>query len=437
MIYSKFLFFSVQGGFDSPSVNKTPLGSKRKIEGTGSNCSRDVDKEDCIFLSTPEKRRLFTEGELADHMTPDPSQSDANSNDIVHKFDTIPEKRKRFRRPSFSRPSFGFFAKRSTPDLRKLTNTPSGPTSKSSSKRARSSSANENDDADTKRRFSFTPFCDRKFKEQRAATERRASKRSNKVCTSSKIPKNIDFESKDDNNVRSELFQCSTANSVKNMETKTNRIKPELRAPLMKIQSHGKCFLPQSMNIRRETLALHKEDSNSINAFRPRRETLATHRDHQPTIVPIKTRKGNFDYERGKPVLESFKPKRDSLLIHKKCQPYIEQVKCVAKDVYEDSECNSSYNKVSEKKEVLNENMEKMKVSCERDKKMRLIDGDVNSPVKFSSFGKKNVEMAGQLGSRKEKNRSHVRRMSTGAIRRSAWTQLKTYVSVNILLISL
>ena len=408
------------------------------MDGNYSNLSADFDKHDDMFLSTPEKRRLFAEGELAEHNTPDPLDFDSEqaSNDNVHRFDTIPEKRRRFRRPSFSRPSFGFFSKRSTPDLRKLSTTPSIPTN-STNKRSRSNSAN--DDNDPKRRFSFTPFLDRKFN-QRPATERRPSKRSNKV--SSKIVKNMNFEAKDSlesNDKQGELFQLSnmTIQSGKKPEARMSRLKPELRAPLMKIQSNGngKSLLPSSMSIRRETLALHKEQRNTIDAFRPRRETLGIHRDNQPAIIPFKPRREHFDYEKGQPILESFKPKRDSLLIHKKCQPQIEQMKSVTKDVYEDSEFTSNGQRFAEQKAVKieKENHAVKKSSLHRpDRQLRLVDRDVNSPIKFTTFGKTNIEVNQQF-ELMEKNKSHVRRMSTGSIRRSEWTPLKTYVSIVVL----
>lgn len=410
-------------------MNKTPVSFK--IEGKDDNLNEDVDKHDGLFLSTPEKRRLFTEGELADHKTPegDTRTFEPTSNDNTHKFDTVPEKRRRFRRPSFSRPSFGFFTKRSTPDLRKLANTPSK-TGNSSGKRTRSNSANENDDKDVKRRFSFTPFLERKFNQQRNANERRSTKRSNKVSTSSKIENNGSYEFKDSNDM--EMFKCSKtlADNVNKVEIKPNRARPEVRAPLMKIQSNGKALLPSSLNIRRETLALHKEQKNDIDAFRPRRETLAIHRDNQPKIVPFKPRKEYFDYEKGQPILESFKPKRDSLLIHKKCQPQLEHMKRVAKDVYDDLEYNSSCHKIGGRKEIQNEkeNIDEMrKVSVDR--KIRLIDTDVKSPVKFTTFGKKNIELNEKLNSLEE-SKSDVRRMSTGSIGRIDWTKLRTFVSI-------
>ena len=409
------------------------MGSKRKVEGSNSNSGSDFDKHDGMFLSTPEKRRLFTEGDLADHKTPDGKDMEFEQPpcDNIQKPDTIPEKRKRFRRPSFTRPSFGFFSKRSSPDLRKVPNT-SSTSASSACKRTRSNSASSavNVDSDGKRRFSFTPFLDRKFSQHKSATERKAPKKPNKVGTSSKVVKNIKFDSKDDNEQSKHCQLYDKIPNGKNSEMKANRLKPELRAPLMKIQSNGRPLMPNSTNIRRETLALHREQKSNIDAFRPRRETLAIHKDSQPTIVPFKPRKEHFDCERGQPILESFKPKRDSLLIHKKCQPAFEQMKCVAKEIYEEPEVISNDQKLSHKElEGDKENHEVRKVSVKkREKKSRFIDREVNSPIKFTSFGKANMEVNQQF---ELLNRSqlHVRRMSTGSIRRSDWTELRKYVS--------
>ena len=390
-----------------------------------------------MFLSTPEKRRLFTEGELADHKTPDRNgvENEEPSHDSVHKFDIVPEKRKRFRRPSFSRPSFGFFSKRSSPDLRKMSNTPSAQTN-NACKRTRSTSVNDNEDADARRRFSFTPFLDRKFNQHRSATERKVPKRLSKNNTHSKVVKNMKFESKDNCNEKiepSQLFDVKIPIGKK-IEAKTNRIKPELRAPLMKIQSNGTALIPNSMNIRRETLALHKEQRSNIDAFRPRRETLAIHNDNLPAIIPFKPRKEHIDCERGLPILESFKPKRDSLLIHRKCQPKLEQIKCVTKDIYEESEFISNCQKLSQKDVKRGkENLDVKKLSFDRGSHQeRLVDREVNSPIKFTTFGKANIQV-NQRFEPLDRNPWHIRRMSTGSIRRSEWTELKTYVSITIL----
>ena len=386
-----------------------------------------------MFLSTPEKRRLFTEGELADHKTPDDNdlEVEQSSAENIHRFDTIPEKRKRFRRPSFSRPSFGFFSKRSTPDLRKMSNTPSAATN-NACKRTRSTSANSSEDADAKRRFSFTPFLDRKFSQHRSATERKAPKRTEKVTVSSKIVKSMKFDSKD---ITNEHFEHSQTYDLKiprekKLEVKPSRGRPELRAPLMNIQSNRGCLMPNSMNIRRETLALHKEQRSNIDAFRPRRETLAIHNDNQPTIVPFKPRKEHFDYEKGQPILESFKPKRDSLLIHKKGKPQLEQFKCVAKDIYEESQTIPNCQKFPQKEfKGDKENQDIKRLPCRRGNQVRLMNRDVNSPIKFTTFGKTNLEVNRQFETL-DRNPWHSRRMSTGSIRRPEWTELKTYVSI-------
>ncbi|XP_065071251.1 uncharacterized protein LOC135695948 isoform X2 [Rhopilema esculentum] len=409
---------------------------KRKPEEDISNLSEDFDREDGAFLSTPEKRRLFTEGELAEHRTPNNRQEPSEQMDSAnaHVFDTIPEKRKRFRRPSFSRPSFGFFSKRSTPDLRKLQKPPSEPTSNSSNnKRARSSSATNCDESDPKRRFSFTPFLDRKFNQQRSATEKKPPKKANKVSTYSKTVNKIQFEPKDVDGGAIEHSQCSkefndNSKTIDNTK-KDNRPKPELRAPLMNIRSTGKPPVRDSLNIRRETLALHKEQKLNIDVFRPRRETLSIQRA-QPSILPLKPRRENFDLEKGQPVLESFKPKRDSLIIHRKTQPQFEQIKSVQKDVYDDNEDNSLFqDEVSKSQKSICIGKENLgfeeRCSHKEKRSFKIVDRDIDSPVKFTSFGKKQLEEENTASKELRRNEFHSRRMSTGSIMRPGWAQSK------------
>ena len=414
---------------------------KRKPEEDISNLSEDFDREDGAFLSTPEKRRLFTEGELAEHRTPNNRQEPFEQMDSAnaHVFDTIPEKRKRFRRPSFSRPSFGFFSKRSTPDLRKLQKPPSEPASNSNNnKRARSSSATNCDESDPKRRFSFTPFLDRKFNQQRSATEKKPPKKANKVSTHPKAVNKIQFEPKDVDGGAMEHSQCSkvlngSSKTVDNTN-KDNRPKPELRAPLMNIRSTGKPLVRDSLNIRRETLALHKEQKLNIDSFRPRRETLSIQRA-QPSILPLKPRRENFDLEKGQPVLESFKPKRDSLIIHRKTQPQFEQIKSVQKDVYDDNEDNSFFQTEvsnSQKSVCIGKENLGFEERCSHKKKrsFKIVDRDIDSPVKFTSFGKKQLEEENSASKELQRNDFHLRRMSTGSIIRPGWAQSKPLVSL-------
>eukprot|EP00794_Sanderia_malayensis_P005245 gene5245-5909_t len=311
---------------DSPmSQGPTPL--KRRMSN-----DQESSQDSHRFLSTPEKKKLFTEGDLADLATPD-----ALDDNMPH--EQAKEKRKRFRRPSFGRPSFGFLSKRSTPDLRKLSKTAFGSSSK---QRTRSSSSDElpgSNGEESKRRFSFTPFSERrKNQPQRALTERRSSKRSNKVSTSDSNVRLSGSESRRNNNDGDGGCQL-TKNAGENQSQKTKH--PELRAPLMpNIKSIGKPTTPGLATMRRETIAgQNKEQIITIDAYRPRRETLAVHRQ-PPAIVPLKPRRQNLFSPIGEPVLESFKPKRDSLLVHRKVQPKLESVQCVKKQIYSDTDEN-------------------------------------------------------------------------------------------------
>ncbi len=367
-------------------------------------------------MSTPEKKRLFTEGDLADNMSPD--SVDAEQNNDAPSYELTKEKRKRFRRPSFGRPSFGFLSKRSTPDLRKLRKTPSS----SSSKRTRSNSSTELPDTEEhKRRFSFTPFTDRRNNPQRAMTERRASKKSNKISTS-----DSDVRSSDDGSgPKSSDAEMKPIPCVKDQtETAGRKAKPELRAPLMNIKSISKPMVPGLLNVRRETLAVKKEEIITIDAYRPRRETLAVHRE-QPAIVPLKPRRDNLFLNKGEPVLESFKPKRDSLLLHKKVQPKKESIHCVKKQIYSDSEnidpCDRAPSEPSKNKTV-----------SAREQKQPLTQNQRGAvwSQEFSTFGKSSIDQEVKKNDVTHTEPfHHARRMSTGSIAKTALTQLRTWVS--------
>ena len=285
----------------------------------------------------------------------------------------------------------------------------------STSKRARSSSSTAVPDEDPKRRFSFTPFAERRNNPQRALTERKPSRKSNKVisydnelCTDS-ASSSVELKRRD--SLVSDNFQCSgrkTDRPVK--DDKMPKPKPELRAPLMNIKM-TKPMLSGISNPRRESLALNKEQVVTIDAYRPRRETLAIHRE-QPTAVPFKPRREHFTFEKGEPVLESFRPKRDSILIHKKMQPEKDVIRCVEKQVYSDCE-NIEPNDTS--------------THVESSRKLRHINPllkssqqharDVDWSLEFKSFGK----ASGDFDDNNKTSKSspfHIRRMSTGSIAR-------------------
>lgn len=407
---------------ESPG-KRTPM-LKRSREKLDDVTDEPFEKEDGMFLSTPEKKRLFMEGDLAEHFTPDSRNSGRMTCENGQVFEIMKEK-KRFRRPSFSRPSFGFFSKRSTPDLNKLRKTPV-PVNESS-KRTRSNSATECAETDPKRRFSFTPFLDRKNNPQRAMTEKHASKKSNKVRTSSENKKMPEF-----GKVNLGHFHCDSSESRNTNEVPVikERPKPMLRAPLINIKSVGKSLIPPSLNPRRETLALHKEQDFNIEAFRPRRETLAI-QSHTPTIIPFKPRREKFETEKGQPVLESFKPKRDSLLIHKKAQPQFELMKSVKKDIYNDSDGPSTICQSKQSaRNTQTENYERTSFNKEQHNHKKPFGREVDSPVKFTSFGKGILDNDEEMSrDTKGGHQLHGRRMSTGSIMRSGLTQMKSWVS--------
>ena len=412
---------------ESPG-KRTPM-LKRSREKLDDVTGEPFEQEDGMFLSTPEKKRLFTEGDLAEHLTPDSRNSGRMTCENGQVFEITKEK-KRFRRPSFSRPSFGFFSKRSTPDLRKLRKTPVPATE--SSKRMRSNSATECADTDPKRRFSFTPFLDRKNNQQRAMTEKHASKKPNRVSISSENEKMFESKASEFGKVNFGHFLCDSSESrnTNEMPVIKGRPRPMLRAPLINIKSAGKSLIPPSLNPRRETLALHKEQDFNIEAFRPRRETLAI-QSHTPTIIPFKPRREKLVTEKGQPILESFKPKRDSLLIHKKAQPQFELMKSVKKDVYNDFENSSTIcQSKQDMRKTKTENFERTAFNKEQHDHKQLFSREVDSPVKFTSFGKGVIDNDEDTSQdTKGGYQLHGRRMSTGSIMRSGLTQMKSWVS--------
>ncbi len=414
----------------------TPL-KRRMIEDFKSSENKDdfFEKEEAHFLSTPEKKRLFTEGDLADHMTPEALDVDHSKD--VPTVELVKEKRKRFRRPSFGRPSLGFLSKRSTPDLRKLRKTPS-------SKRARSNSSTDAPEGEPKRGLPFTPFSDRRSSTQRAGTDRRLSKRSNRVSISdSDVRPSIECGGQLDADDPDHFQRLKDSdNSKVDSSKKTPRAKPELRAPLMNIKSISKPMMPLFSNPRRETLAVNKEQVVTIDAYRPRRETLAVSRD-SPAIIPLKPRRENFSFEKkGEPILESFKPKRDSLLIHKKIQPQREKVQCVKKQIYSDIDnVDSCVKSATEPQKDLSQKVNKESGPWHRHR--RQLDQAIHrrrpdqaierrqheEVIEFKSFGKSSIAPLSPMKTPQDPFH-HARRMSTGSIANNALSKIRPWVSL-------